>query len=272
MIEVRHHGDVTRIILTSRASRLIGMSASAFLVRGVLIDTGFPRAGVELEQWLRAAGVPRGAFVTHAHEDHAGNVERMTRMGIPLAIGELTLAAVRSPAPLALYRRITWGVPEPLRTAIVPFTDEQFRLLPAPGHSEDHHVVWDAREGTLFSGDLFLGVRSATVHVHERPRHLIETLRRMIALGPARMFDAHRGLVERPVQALEARVAWLEATIARVEELIARGWSDAAILREVLGREGIARIFSFGEYSKRNLVAAVRAQVARGQGLVTRDS
>ena len=108
------------------------------------------------------------------------------------------------------------------------------------------------------------GVRSATVHRHERPRQLLESLRQVIALGPARMFDAHRGLVERPIQALEARVAWLETTIGRVEELIARGWSDAAIQRELLGRDVFARIFSMGEYSKRNLVAAVRAQVTRG--------
>lgn len=264
MIEVRRHGDVTRIILTSRVSRLIGMSASAFLVRGVLIDTGSPRAGAALVRWLRAQGLPKGAFVTHAHEDHAGNVEALARMGIPLGMGDLTLAAVRAPGPLAPYRRVTWGVPEPLRAAVVPFADEGFELLPTPGHAEDHHVIWDAREGTLFSGDLFLGVRSAAVHRHERPRQLLESLRRVIASGPARMFDAHRGLVEDPVQALEARVAWLETTIGRVEELIVRGWSDAATQRELLGRDVFTRIFSMGEYSKRNLVAAVRAQVTRG--------
>lgn len=263
MIEVRHHGDVTRLILTSRISRLIGMSASAFLVRGVLIDTGFPGAGAELEGWLRAQGLPRGAFVTHAHEDHAGNVERLARIGIPLGMGDLTLAVVRVPATLAPYRRITWGVPEPLRAPVVPFSDEALELLPTPGHAEDHHVIWDAREGTLFSGDLFLGVRSAAVHRHERPRQLIESLRRMIALGPARMFDAHRGLVERPVQALEARVAWLETTIGRVEELIARGWSDAAIQREVLGRDVFSRVFSLGEYSRHNLVAVIRKEATR---------
>lgn len=263
MIEVRHHGDVTRLILTSRTSRLIGMSASAFLVRGVLIDTGFPGAGAELEGWLRARGLPRGAFVTHAHEDHAGNVERFARMRIPMAIGALTLAAVRTPERLPPYRWITWGTPEPLRTPVVPFSDEALGLLPAPGHAEDHHVIWDAREGTLFSGDLFLGVRSAAVHRHERPRQLIESLRRMIALGPVRMFDAHRGLVERPVEALAARVAWLETTMGRVEELVARGWSDAAIQRKVLGRDVFTRVFSMGEYSKRNLVTVIRKGVTR---------
>lgn len=263
MIDVRRHGDVTRIILTSRVSRLIGMSASAFLTRGVLIDTGFPRAGAELEGWLRAQRLPRGAFVTHAHEDHAGNVERLARIGIPLGMGDRTLAAVRSPATLAPYRRVTWGVPAPLRAPVHPFTDEGLELLATPGHAEDHHVIWDAREGTLFSGDLYLGVRSAAVHRHERPRQLLESLRRVIALGPARMFDTHRGLVERPVQALEARVAWLETTIGRAAELIARGWSDAAIQREMLGRDLFTRVFSMGEYSRRNLVAAVRKEVTR---------
>jgi hypothetical protein len=75
------------------------------------------------------------------------------------------------------------------------------------------------------------------------------------------MFDGHRGLVDRPMQALAARVAWLEATIGRIEELIARGWSDGAIQRDVLGRDGVARLYSAGEYSKRNFVRACRREL-----------
>jgi glyoxylase-like metal-dependent hydrolase (beta-lactamase superfamily II) len=258
MIHPEPHGDVTRLVLTHTPSRLIGMSVSAYLVRGVLVDCGFPAIGQELEGWLASHGPVRGALVTHHHEDHAGNVERLARLGIPMGMSPATEAHVRSPRPIALYRRVTWGTPPPLRSPVVPFSDDDLRLVPTPGHCPDHHVVWDAHQGTLFAGDLFLGVRSATVHANEEPRRLIASLRRAIALGPARMFDGHRGLVERPIEALEARVAWLDATIARIKELIARGWNDRAIQREVLGRDTFPRLFSAGEYSKRNFVAAVR--------------
>jgi hypothetical protein len=80
----------------------------------------------------------------------------------------------------------------------------------------------------------------------------------MIALGPDRMFDAHRGLVRDPRGALEAKVAWLDGAIGRVTELIARGWDDPTIQRAVLGHDGMVGVVSRGEYSKRNFVAAVR--------------
>jgi glyoxylase-like metal-dependent hydrolase (beta-lactamase superfamily II) len=262
MIHAEAHGDVTRLVLTHRPSRLIGMSVSAYLVRGVLVDCGFPAIGQELEACIASRGPVRGALITHHHEDHAGNVERLARMAVPMGMSPATEAAVRSPPPLALYRRVTWGTPLPLGTPVTPFSDDDLRLVPTPGHCADHHVVWDAREGTLFAGDLFLGVRSVTVHANEQPRRLIASLRRAIALVPARMFDGHRGLVDRPMEALEARVAWLEAAIGRIEELIARGWSDRAIQREVLGRDGVARLYSAGEYSKRNFVRACRRELS----------
>ena len=260
MIRIERHGDVTRLELTHLRSRLIGMSVSVYLVRGMLVDSGFPAIGHPLLAFLERQRIG-GAFITHSHEDHAGNVQRLARWGIPLAIGHATLNDVRAPRRIAFYRRFTWGSPVPLQSDVIPLTDSDLRLVSSPGHAHDHHVVWDAREGTLFSADLFLGVKVSVAQLHERPRELVRSLRAAIALGPARMFDAHRGLIPSPVRALEAKVAWLEEVISRVEELAARGWSDRAIQLAVLGREGLPGIFSAGEYSKRNLVTAVKSEI-----------
>jgi len=257
VIRTEIHGDVTRLELSHRRSRLVGLSVSAYLVRGVLVDSGFPAIWCELEAFL--AGEPvRGAFITHSHEDHAGNVERLAQRGVPIGADVATLVALHDRHRIRFYRRFTWGTPEPLRSAVVPFVDDNLRLVAAPGHTSDHHVVWDAREGTLFSGDLFLGVKVTVAHAFERPRELVRTLRAAISLGPRRMFDAHRGLVPGPVGALEAKAVWLEETIGRIDSLARRGWRDAAIQRAVLGREGLVGFLSAGEYSKRSLVRAVR--------------
>lgn len=53
-------------------SRVTGYAVSAFVVNGILVDTGFSRVGAELQAWLAARPV-RGVFVTHGHEDHAGH-------------------------------------------------------------------------------------------------------------------------------------------------------------------------------------------------------
>lgn len=260
VIRTTRHGDVQQLELSHARSRVIGFSVNIYLARGALIDSGFPALGDEVESVVRSNGV-RGAFITHSHEDHAGNIERLARIGIPLAADGRTLERVRAPSRLRFYRRWTWGSPEPLRSAVVPFDDEHLRLLSAPGHADDHHVVWDAAEGTLFSSDLYLGTRVVVGHATERPRQLVRTLREMIALRPARMFDAHRGAIRDPVRALHAKAAWLEDVIAKVEGLIARGLDDDAIRRAVLGREGVAGVFSGGEYSKKNLVTAIRGEI-----------
>jgi hypothetical protein len=72
------------------------------------------------------------------------------------------------------------------------------------------------------------------------------------------MFDAHRGLVERPVAAMEAKRSWLLETIGAVERALAAGDRESHIVNAVLGGEERIGYFSEGEYSRRNFVRAVQ--------------
>ena len=262
-MRVEQHGDVTRVELTSVAGRLVGYTASVYLVRGVMIDTGFHRARADVANVL-ARHRPTGVFLTHAHEDHAGNVELVARAGVPIAASADTIARVRAASAIRAYRRLTWGTAPALRATLVPFDSADFTFVPAPGHSPDHHVVLDQTNGTLFGGDLFLGVKVRVAHPAEDPRLLARTLREIASLGPARLFDAHRGFVADPVAQLTAKADWTEQTIASIERRIAGGQPDAAIVRELLGGESFPGYFSGGDYSRANLVRAVRRTMGSG--------
>lgn len=261
MLRVEQHGDVTRFEMSSTGSRLVGYTASAYLVRGALVDCGFHAARAHLDAIVERER-PVGVFVTHYHEDHAGNIDRLARRGVPIAASAETIARMRAPAPIRLYRRLTWGTAPPLRSDVTAFESDRLRLVAAPGHSPDHHVVWDETDGTLFGGDLFLGVKVRVAHPGEDPRVLVETLRAVAALGPARLFDAHRGHVPDPVPLLLAKAEWTEETIAAIERRIAAGEPDATIVRELFGGESFPGYFSGGDYSRTNFVRAVR----RGMG------
>jgi glyoxylase-like metal-dependent hydrolase (beta-lactamase superfamily II) len=260
MLRVERHGDVTRFEMSSIASGVMGYSASVFLKDGALIDCGFHSARHDLDVVLELEH-PKGLLITHHHEDHAGNVERVARHGIPIAASPETMAKVRSPARIRLYRRVTWGSAPPLRSRVTPFECEHLRLVAAPGHCSDHHVVWDESDGTLFGGDLYLGVKVRIAHPGEDPRLLAKTLREIAALGPTRLFDSHRGFVPDPVPLLEAKADWTDETIAAVERRIASGASDSAIVRELFGGESLPGYFSGGDYSRTNFVRAVRRGV-----------
>lgn len=235
----------------------MGFRVSAFVVRGVLVDTGFPNAAPELERFVATAR-PDGCLVTHFHEDHAGGVAAVARAGVPVWMDARTAARVRQPARIGFYRRYTWGSPSPVG-AFAPYAPSgSLQCIATPGHSDDHHVVWDRETGTLFGGDLFIGVKVRASHASEQPRTLVQSLRRVIALGPERLFDAHRGLVENPVGLLSAKANWLEETIASVDALIAEGLDDDSIARRVLGNDWFSRRFTAGDYTMRNWVRSVR--------------
>jgi glyoxylase-like metal-dependent hydrolase (beta-lactamase superfamily II) len=259
VIRLEREGEMVRLDCSSWRSRRVGFAVSAFVVRGVLVDTGFPGVGAELERVLDVLR-PIGAIVTHAHEDHAGNVERLARRGLPMWMPPQTMEAARHPAPIGFYRRWTWGSPTPLRSPVVPFEPEGVRVIHAPGHSPDHHVVWDEESGTLVSGDLFIGVKVRVAHTYERPREHARTLRTLAALDPARMLDAHRGILTHPSALLRAKADWIEEMIASVERLAAAGHAEPAIRDAVLGKEDWTGWFSAGDYSRLNMVRCVLAE------------
>ncbi len=263
MIDVIAHAGVTEWRFATRLSRLAGYTASAFLTAdGLLVDTGIPACGAAFERLIDATDV-RGVLITHHHEDHAGNIERVARRGIPIWIAPATLPMVTTVERLRLYRRTTWTEMPPLRSAVTPFAPTSVELIPTPGHSADHHAVWEPGTGTLFSGDLFLGVAVRIMQTDEDPWQAIDSLERAAALGPVRMFCAHRGVVTEPVAALRAKAQWLRDTIAAVTDAITRGATDSQILARVLGGESLTGRLSGGEYSRGNFVRAVRRGLLR---------
>ena len=269
MLEIEKVGEVTRVVMSTAITRAVGYTASAFLTRGILIDLGFPAVWSELERWIDVIR-PAGAILTHHHEDHAGNAEPAARRSLPLGAAPATFALLRESAPIELHRRIIWGAPRRLESPVTPLESRELTLIATPGHTPDHHVVWDPARETLFAGDLFLGVKVRSLHRHEDPRLTARSVRAAAALSPRLMFDSHRGLVRNPVALLLAKADWIDSTVDAIERCLAAGWSARATTRAVLGREDPVFYLSNAAMSKVNFVRAVetaRVQEAgfRGQ-------
>jgi hypothetical protein len=60
------------------------------------------------------------------------------------------------------------------------------------------------------------------------------------------------------VALLEAKAAWIEATAAQCDRLIADGLDDRAIARRVLGTDRLGRWYTAGDYTMENWVRGVR--------------
>ena len=256
-LDLETHGEVTRVRLSHWRSRLVGYDVSAYLHRGALIDTGFPAAARDVAAFACGRGVAT-AILTHHHEDHSGGVVALHAAGVSIAMAGSTRDALAELTRVPLYRRITWGSPMPARGVPAAAPPAGLTLIHTPGHSADHHAVWDAERGILFGGDLFLGVKVRIAHPEEDPRLLLKTVEAMAALEPAELFDAHRGRVADARSALRAKAAWNAELIAAIDARIDQGWEDAAIRDELLGGETLAGRLSGGEYARLNFVRAVR--------------
>ncbi|MGH7713965.1 MAG: MBL fold metallo-hydrolase [Gemmatimonadaceae bacterium] len=262
MLRTEQHDDVTRVELSSWPGRTLGYTVSVYRVGDLLIDTGFPKAAKRLSAWAAAEGIA-GAIVTHWHEDHSGGAFALAARGVSLALHAETEQRLRAAPELELYRRVMWGSFRAFPAVLSKFAPNGLELIPTPGHSSDHRVVWLAETRTLFAGDLFLGVKVRIAHDDEELATLIASLRRCAALGPARMFCAHRGLVPNAASALHAKADWLEETVTTIGRRSADGWSDARIVRDVLGGEELAGRVSYGHYSR---AAFVRCAKRAGLG------
>lgn len=248
--------EVLRLHMGSWQGRLAGYEVSAYVVRDVLIDSGAPRIRADVLDVVRRLA-PRGAIITHCHEDHAGNAAELAAMGLPLLMDPSCEQALRHPERIGAYRRLVWGSAHALTAPVQSFDPSPLAVLPLPGHTREHLVVWDAERRILVGGDLFLGVKVRIAHGSESPRRLIESLRAAAALEPRLLLDAHRGAVYEPVPLLRAKIAWMEETLGRIDALHERGLDERAITRCVLGREELVGWISRGEYSKRAFVRAV---------------
>jgi glyoxylase-like metal-dependent hydrolase (beta-lactamase superfamily II) len=258
VVEIHRHDDVLQWEFSSRWSRWAGYTASAFLTAdGVLVDTGIPAARREFAALLDRHQV-RAVMLTHHHEDHAGNVEQVAARRLPIWMPDATRPLVTHVERIRAYRRFTWFSMPPLRSPVVPFVADTLVPVATPGHSLDHHVLFHAASRTLFSGDLFLGVAVRIAHHDEDPWEQIASLERAAALEPVRLFDAHRGLVPDAAAALRAKAAWHREMIGAIQSEIAGGRTDSQILRSVMGGESITGLASGGEYSRRNVIRAVR--------------
>ena len=113
MLSSTDHGPVRYFSLArSYAGRAI-LTSGVYYVDGALIDSGPSNAHVEFASII--GGVDAEQLVlTHHHEDHIGNAGfAANHLDRPPLAHDLALALVRNSRTLPLYRKLTWGTPEP---------------------------------------------------------------------------------------------------------------------------------------------------------------
>jgi glyoxylase-like metal-dependent hydrolase (beta-lactamase superfamily II) len=158
------------------------------------------------------------------------------------------------------YRRLVWGCPHPSETGDVDSKIQTgkfyFRVIPTPGHTDDHICFYEPNEGWLFSGDLFINEEIRYVTKNEDIYSTLDSLKRVASLRPKKMFCSFSGVIDQPEEALDRKIEFLENLKNGVEKGFEQGLRPREIQRKLLGMGDRFSFITAGQISKQNLINA----------------
>jgi glyoxylase-like metal-dependent hydrolase (beta-lactamase superfamily II) len=260
MIKIAHIGEVTRIRL---ARTLFGRGiyfTCAYLVDGLMIDTGCRHTVPELTDCARDLHVEQ-IVNTHSHEDHiAGNAALQSRFGAPVSAHPAALPILERPQRIQLhpYQKIMWGRPEPSHGQPIGETVEteehRFEVIHTPGHSPDHICLFEPDKGLLFTGDAFIGGQDKALRADYDIWQITASLKKLLALSPGTMFTGSGTVKENSADELQRKIDYLEETGMRVRALREKGLTYRRIQRELFGSEMPIAYYTLGHFSGKHLV------------------
>jgi len=258
MLATTEYGQVTQIKLCRYPDFNPGGTVSAYLVDGLLIDSGPAHTAEELTEFLKGKGV-KTVVNTHYHEDHiAANALLKERYGVELLAHPLAVSKINQPAKLYPYQEEVWGYPVPSQVKEIGnnITTQHFRfeVIYTPGHDRDHICLFERKHGWIFTGDLFVGTRPNVVRPMDDVRQIIADLKKVKALSPQILFPAPGNVRTEPVPVLEKTIQYLEDLGHKVMELSNKGLSPAEIVQQIFGDEAPIAEFTQQQFSSLNMV------------------
>ena len=263
MIEIQAFEEITQI----RMSREIGGNplywVAAYLVDGLLIDTGCSYTVTELVSYLEKHP-PKLAVNTHYHEDHiAANRFIQERFGINIYAHPDSVPLIGRPASLFPYQELVWGYPEPSEVLPIPpvirtgkFT---FEMIEIPGHSTGHIALIERSKGWCFSGDIFAGEKLKFIRPEEDMGTTVVSQERLASLDTQRLilFTSSGRIVEDGRKALEECVRNVRALSRKAKDLQVQGRTVAEIMNTLFGGEHPRAQMTNGQFTTENLIRSV---------------
>lgn len=184
-----------------------------------VIDPG-PAIDSHVEAIRAAMPRLRTILITHRHADHA-----------PAAVPLKSATGARIIAPPGVFgavdQRVDGG-------ELIDVDGQSIEVIPTPGHTYEH-VCYFSSDGDLFTGDTVLGAGTTTIFPPDgNMRDYVESLRRLRALNPRRIFPAHGPVREDAVALLDEYIAHRLERERQVLNALRSGRKTIADLRALI--------------------------------------
>lgn len=268
MIEINNHGDVTQIKLSRELDGKPLYWVAAYLVDGLLIDTGCDYTAAELVAFMKGEKLDL-VVNTHFHEDHVGgNALIQKQFQVFIYAPPESIPIIGQKPFLYTYQEMVWGYPAPSTAKpIPPFirTDHHtFDVLATPGHSVGHIVLLEKEKGWCFSGDMFARENPKFIRPEEDMGETIRSLEKILAAMPSQitLFTSIGRIVENGRDALEENIRYLRELAAKAQGLHKQGSSVEEITVDLFGGEHLFAQMTNDQYTTENLIRSVLKMTA----------
>jgi glyoxylase-like metal-dependent hydrolase (beta-lactamase superfamily II) len=239
------------------------MSVHMYVVDTVMIDTAQRHMRSEVIGMLKNHAAIERILLTHYHEDHSGNAAEIHRTFSAEVLGHpLTAEKMIGSLNILPYQHLVWG--KAGQVAVTPLSGcidtGIYRFMPVhtPGHSKDHTVYLETRNGWLFSGDLYLGDRIKFFRSDEKYSDQMDSLKTVLTLDFDMLFCGHHPIPKGGKVRLAAKLAFLEDFYGQVTDLNRKGLSESEIIARLdLKQDRLVKWVTLGNASFGNMVRSI---------------
>jgi len=263
MIQVYEKEDVTCVKMDIVLDGKKINTVYAFLVDGMLIDTGPKHSEAELIPFYENHSIDFVAL-THSHEDHTGTAPWIQEnLEVPLYIHPKGIGLCTQDYPYPKYRQLTWGKREGFEAMPLGDTiqsrNREWQVIYTPGHADDHVSLLDEETGTLFSGDLFVAAKTKVIMNSESIPVIMDSIRVLLSYDFQSMFCCHAGYVENGKKMLKQKLDNLENLCGEVKKLHKEGLSIEEIKEQIFPKKYAVIDVSQGEWDSLHIVSSILA-------------
>ena len=134
----------------------------------------------------------------------------------------------------------------------------QFKTIHTTGHADDHICLYEASEGWLFTGDMYVHHYIRYFMATESMEQQIQSIRKLLAYDFDYFYCSHSHQEKNERSLMVQKLQFFEDFYGKVAQMNAKQMSESAIMRAMQMKERwMMRILSGGDLSVVNMIRSV---------------